>query len=195
MIATATQTVIDQFVQEAGLAGAIVHGPVPVSEALAVVRSIVEASGGRGVMAWTPEALGVPDAWSSLAQMNIEVVSSELPPDRAARLEALARLDHVTVGLTGVAGALADTGTLVMSSGAGRPRLAWLLPPQHVALVPTDAIVPDMASFFADGARITPDAVAHLAFVTGPSRSGDIELTLTRGVHGPKAVHVVLIQP
>jgi L-lactate dehydrogenase complex protein LldG len=50
-----------------------------------------------------------------------------------------------------------------------------------------------MASFFADTSLVLPGDAAHLAFVTGPSRTADIELTLTRGVHGPKSVHIVLV--
>ena len=80
-----------------------------------------------------------------------------------------------------------------MGSGPDRPRLAWLLPARHVALVQVDDVLPDMATFFADPARATLERIAHLAFVTGPSRTADIELTLTRGVHGPKAVDIVLV--
>jgi L-lactate dehydrogenase complex protein LldG len=194
VITSADHPLVERFAYEAGLAGATVHGPVAPAEAIALVKSIVEASGGRRVMAWAADELGIADAWTSLQQMGCEIVPSDLPESRAGRLETLARLDDVVVGVTSALGALADTGTLVMASGSGRPRLAWLLPPHHVALVNINVVVADMAAFFADPLRVAPNQVAHLAFVTGPSRTGDIELTLTRGVHGPKVVHVVLVQ-
>ena len=192
--AAAPQSVVELFVQEAAAAGASVHGPAANAEAIALVASIVGQSGGSGVLSWTPDALGIGNAWELLETAGITVTCSEVPAGRQERLETLAAMDDLQVGLTSVVGALADTGTLVLASGPGRPRLAWLLPAHHVALVPTSTVRPDMASFFADPTRVSPDTVAHLAFVTGPSRSADIELTLTRGVHGPKTVHIILLQ-
>jgi len=193
-IAAAAQTVVERFMQEAELAGATVHGPLEAGDVPALVKSIVDAGGGSGVIAWSASELGVSDAWTALERLGLAVTSPNLPADKAPRATALAALDSVAAGLTSAVGALADTGTLVMASGAGRPRLAWLLPPIHVAIVPTTAVVPDMASFFADPARVSPSQAAHMAFVTGPSRTADIELTLTRGVHGPKALHIILMR-
>jgi L-lactate dehydrogenase complex protein LldG len=171
---------------------------MPATQAMSVVRTIADDSlgrseGARRVLSWRPEALGLPDAWRQLDQLGLEAVCPHLPAGRAERLQVLASLDAVEIGLTSVVGALADTGALALASGPDRPRLAWLLPPQHVALVRVDDIKPDMASLFADRARVSPEEVAHVAFVVGPSRTADIELTLTRGVHGPKAVHIVLL--
>ncbi|MGH3343488.1 MAG: LutC/YkgG family protein, partial [Carbonactinosporaceae bacterium] len=94
-------------------------------------------------------------------------------------------------GVTGAVAAVADTGSLALVCDAGRPRSTSLVPPRHIALVPVTRLVPRY-----------PDAVELLAaqrplpsamyFVTGPSRSGDIELTLVRGMHGPGQVDVVL---
>jgi L-lactate dehydrogenase complex protein LldG len=188
-----TEAVLACFVDEATKAGVSVHGPCSNDEALTIVQSIVRDSGGSGVLSWTPEQLGIPDAWLALARLGVKSRCPALPIDKQDRLAVLAEIDTLDVGLTSVVAALADTGTLVMASGEGRPRLAWLLPGHHVALVRRNDVFPDMASFFADRSRVSPDQVAHLAFITGPSRTADIELTLTRGVHGPKAVHVILL--
>jgi len=95
------------------------------------------------------------------------------------------------VGITGADAAIAETGSLVLLSGEGKPRAASLLPPTHLAIVRRSDLYASMGEFFAAHA----DAIARAAcctFVTGPSRTADIELTLTLGVHGPGAVIVVV---
>ena len=99
------------------------------------------------------------------------------------------------VGLTGAAFGVANTGTLVLTSDAGRK--ASLLPMTHIALLRVSQLVPTMAEAlerhtFEHGASDNlPSAWVQ---ATGPSRTADIELTLTTGVHGPGVVHVMLIR-
>jgi L-lactate dehydrogenase complex protein LldG len=95
------------------------------------------------------------------------------------------------IGVTGCRAAIAETGSLAILSGAGMPRAASLLPPVHLCIVRQDQIVPAMGEFF----RMCSEEIAEAAcctFVTGPSRTADIELTLTLGVHGPGRVIVVI---
>jgi L-lactate dehydrogenase complex protein LldG len=95
------------------------------------------------------------------------------------------------IGLTGADAAIAETGSLVLLSGEGKPRAASLLPPTHLAIVQRSDLYASMGEFFA----LHADAIARAAcctFVTGPSRTADIELTLTLGVHGPGTVIVVV---
>jgi len=95
------------------------------------------------------------------------------------------------IGITGADAAIAETGSLVLLSGEGKPRAASLLPPTHLAIVRRSELCASMGEFFAAHA----DAIARAAcctFVTGPSRTADIELTLTLGVHGPGVVIVVV---
>lgn len=190
---TPSLSIVEQFTTEAAAAGATVHGPVDADGAIALAARIAHDTGLPKVMAWDDDALGVPGAWARLRGHGITPLPAVLPAEKTARLSALAELGAVSVGLTSVDGALADTGTLVLASGPGRARLAWLLPAQHVAFVRTTDIRPDMATLFADRSGPAVDRTAHVAFVTGPSRTADIELTLTRGVHGPKTVHIILV--
>ncbi len=95
-------------------------------------------------------------------------------------------------GLTGVLWAVAETGTLVLPSGPGRPLGASLWPPVHLAIVERERIVPRLENALTDP-RLTQGPAAVL--VTGPSRTADIEMTLTLGVHGPGRVVVFVIEP
>jgi L-lactate dehydrogenase complex protein LldG len=100
---------------------------------------------------------------------------------------------HAGVGVTGCHAAIAETGSLVLLSGPGTARTVSLLPPLHVALVRPDDLVPTMAEYFAINPRQLAGA-SSCTIVTGPSRSGDIEMSLTIGVHGPGRI-VVIIGP
>jgi L-lactate dehydrogenase complex protein LldG len=99
------------------------------------------------------------------------------------------------MGITSVELAIAETGTLLMWSQPGQERVASLVPPVHVAIVDEAQIVPDLFDAFAlleqRGGAALP---SNLALITGPSKTGDIELELTTGVHGPKHWHVIVIR-
>ena len=86
--------------------------------------------------------------------------------------------------------ALADTGTLVQDATAVAQRLVSTLPPVHIALVPTAGLLPDLPSLLS---RVDPRQSGYLAFITGPSRTADIERVLTIGVHGPKRLVALFV--
>jgi L-lactate dehydrogenase complex protein LldG len=98
------------------------------------------------------------------------------------------------IGLSTAEWAIAETGTLVLEGGPGKGRTVTLLPPTYIAVVPVDKIlrtVPEAIEKYAGGevGRLP----ANVCFHTGPSRSGDIEMSLFVGMHGPGDVHVVLV--
>jgi L-lactate dehydrogenase complex protein LldG len=86
--------------------------------------------------------------------------------------------------------ALADTGSLVADQTAVEQRLASTLPTIHIAIIGTDRILADKSAVFT---RINPAASRYIAFITGPSRTADIERVLTIGVHGPKRLIIVFV--
>jgi L-lactate dehydrogenase complex protein LldG len=94
------------------------------------------------------------------------------------------------VGISQMEWAIANTGTLVTDAAPVERRLASALPAIHVAVVPTDAIEPDMAAVFT---RIHPRQSGYISMVTGPSRTADIERVLTIGVHGPSRLVIVFV--
>jgi L-lactate dehydrogenase complex protein LldG len=94
------------------------------------------------------------------------------------------------VGVSQVECAIAATGTLVTDAAPVERRLASALPVIHVAIVPTDAIHPDMASALT---QIHPSKSGYISMITGPSRTADIERVLTIGVHGPSRLVIVFV--
>jgi L-lactate dehydrogenase complex protein LldF len=94
------------------------------------------------------------------------------------------------VGITGVVAGIAETGSLLLTSGAGETLKASLLPEIHVVVMKASLILPTLASALA---RPEVRNASAGVIITGPSRTADIEMTLTIGVHGPGELHVFLI--
>jgi L-lactate dehydrogenase complex protein LldG len=95
------------------------------------------------------------------------------------------------VGLSSGDAGLAETGTIIISSGPGKSRLATLLPPVHIVLLPTSKLTSDLFTWTA--VRHAPPP-SNLTLISGPSKTADIEQTLAIGVHGPKRFIVILDQ-
>jgi L-lactate dehydrogenase complex protein LldG len=98
----------------------------------------------------------------------------------------------IPVGITSADYALADPGSLVMLSGPEEARMISLLPPVHIAVVPSDRVITGLDELFS----LLPNPAgisSSLVLITGPSRTADIEQILVRGVHGPGELHVVVV--
>lgn len=94
-------------------------------------------------------------------------------------------------GVSNAQWGIAETGTLVLESSQEKHRLVSLVPPLHIAVLPASRIVGTMAEALQ---RLGPAISSHVVtFITGPSRTGDIELTLVLGVHGPHTLHVIVV--
>jgi L-lactate dehydrogenase complex protein LldG len=107
-------------------------------------------------------------------------------------VESRAARDTDPVGITGAFCAIAETGTLMTVTGPDMPATLSLLPETHVAVVRMSRIVPGMEEawlLLRDELTEPPRAVT---FISGPSRTADIEQTVTLGAHGPYRVHVIL---
>ncbi len=106
------------------------------------------------------------------------------------------RDDKVRVGITGAVAAFASTGSLMMTSGAGKPRIASLLPPVHIAVIHGNQILPDFDTWIeqkrAEGIG-SFNRPANNFLITGSSRTSDIAMESVLGVHGPGEVHVVIL--
>jgi L-lactate dehydrogenase complex protein LldG len=99
-------------------------------------------------------------------------------------------LFNCDVGITGAQWAIADTGTLVLESEKEFSRLTSLVPPVHICLLEPKNIRRTMLEILE---IVKTDLNPVITFITGPSRTSDIELTLAIGVHGPRELHVIVI--
>lgn len=97
------------------------------------------------------------------------------------------------VGITGCFCAIAETGTLLLLSGPDTYSSAALLPETHIALLPVSRIVGSMEEAFALAKQERGELPRATNFISGPSRTGDIEQTIVLGAHGPYRVHVILV--
>jgi L-lactate dehydrogenase complex protein LldG len=98
----------------------------------------------------------------------------------------------VDIGITSADYVLADTGTLVMIASPHEARMVSLLPPAHIAVVPTGRILTGLDELFTVLPRPAEQS-SSMVLITGPSRTADIEQILVRGVHGPGQITVVLV--
>lgn len=97
------------------------------------------------------------------------------------------------VGITGAYCLLADTGTIVLRATPEEPRLISLLPPVHIAVASQERLLTNLDEMLSMIPRPIDDSSA-MVLITGPSRTGDIEQFLVRGVHGPGDIHVILVR-
>jgi L-lactate dehydrogenase complex protein LldF len=121
----------------------------------------------------------------------------DVRPEGRVRVEANAERSELLRADAGISTAqwgIAETGTLVLMSDDERHRLASLLPPVHIAVLSRSRIVATLDDAFASVGREKPEEMSRaITFITGPSRTADIELTLVVGVHGPGVLHVIVI--
>ncbi len=195
-----TDEAVAQFQQACEAVGGRVSRVTTAEEAAALALGYLDADDWR-----TPGQVGPGAfvAWEA-THLPLAAVPSLVEARGATRLEAFVhadaeprgddyrRLDAAVVGITGADAALADTGSVVLVHGTGRPRLVSLLPPVHVVLVDVSRLRATLGALLDEDPQLFARA-ANVVVVTGPSRTADIEMTLTRGVHGPRVVHVVFV--
>jgi L-lactate dehydrogenase complex protein LldG len=108
-------------------------------------------------------------------------------------VEARGAMDADLVGITGCFCAIAETGTLMLCGSPAAPATVSLLPETHIAIVPASRIVPGMEEGFALARAELGQLPRAVNFISGPSRTGDIEQTIVLGAHGPYRVHLILL--
>lgn len=129
-----------------------------------------------------------------LREMELDALLPRLDVETFPIPHATFHIPDADLGLTGVEYAIASSGTLVMAASPDHPRSASLLPPVHVAVVRQSQLLPDLAALADKLRQDFPERPSSgLALITGPSRTADIEQTLSIGVHGPGELHVVMI--
>jgi L-lactate dehydrogenase complex protein LldG len=180
----------DRFTRELTTLGGSVHHATSAPEVAAIVARLVADQPDAKVLMWDERHLPVPGIATALRNAGLTLLTQDPASVRSSAHRQL--LAGAAVGLTGADAALAQTGSLVLASGPGRGRLASLLAPIHVALVRRAALIGSLPELIAARPELVTRG-ANFVCITGPSRTADIEHVLSRGVHGPKDVHVVFV--
>jgi len=103
-------------------------------------------------------------------------------------------LSGIDIGLTMADFGIAETGTLVVDSSSEEVRLATMISEVHVAILPKDRIRASAFELEADLKKMMGESPNYAAFITGASRTADIERVLALGVHGPLELHILLLE-
>ena len=139
--------------------------------------------------------VGVRSAVASNAPFLRECGIADLPSVRSGftkQEELRALCADAEFGITSADYALADTGTLVLFSSQQEARMISLLPPAHIAIVPSGKILTGLDELLAQE-PLPAQRSSSMLLITGPSRTADIEQILVRGVHGPGEIHVIVV--
>ena len=178
------QAIFDQFKLRAEAVSAEVHRfPHPAAALQFIIHCLHEAG-----VADSPDCYAV---WAECPflqtvekkQLAIVVpgLSFEVTREKAAASK---------VGISQLDWAMANTGSLIQDASRVDRRLASTLPNTHIAIIATSHLLPDMPAVFRN---IRPEQTNYISFITGPSRTADIERVLTIGVHGPEKLIIVFV--
>jgi L-lactate dehydrogenase complex protein LldG len=208
-LAAQRPALIAQVQQELDAVGGVVAHVHSAPEAVAYITRLAQQKDAHLVVRWQSDLLEALEVDAALHQQGITVQTTALPPGAVAgnststaalttrRQELRTLLARADLGLSGVDYVIAETGTLVLMARAGQMRGVSLLPPVHIAVARTSQVIATLADYLllaqAAGADPQEYLTSCVSFVTGPSRTGDIELKLTVGVHGPGELHLVLL--
>ena len=182
----ANQSLVDRFIKEVERFKGIIHSVDSADAGLAALRKVLTENQVQRAMAWDAAYLPFDGVHEMLASAGIEIVagSNEI-------------VETAQAGITGCDWAIAATGTLVLSSGAGRSRMASLLPPIHIALMRSSQLIPRLedwvAGRYADRLQQLRTS-SNITLITGSSRTSDIEMQPVFGVHGPLQMHIVVLK-
>jgi L-lactate dehydrogenase complex protein LldG len=164
-----------------------------------ILRSILDQVKARSVVLSRNPVLSQLQVAKTIAGWGKRVAI--WPASSSPQAEAASFRDEcfdADAGITGVDFALAETGSLVLTSFTEGSQLASLTPPVHIALYrrsqirgSLDEVLQNLPISFDPG---RPSPARSVVFITGPSRTADIEQILVRGVHGPREVHAILLE-
>ena len=183
---------VERFDAESTRIGARFYKAANKESALEYIEAICSAREVKRLVAWETQVITDIGLRDKLTEKGIEFLTESTEP------EFIRKSESADIGVSGVDYALADTGTLVLLARKGQARSISLLPPLHLAIVRPDQIFSGLSDLFplirAEANAESRDLSSAITFITGPSRTADIELTLVVGVHGPQQLHVVLLE-
>jgi L-lactate dehydrogenase complex protein LldG len=185
---------LDGFIKLCEQTQAKIHSMTDITQATHFFHSLLREKKVRHVVLWDhPLTQLIMEAVQGSEKIEWLVWNPSKFEDQRTNDQGKTRLSEIDLGLTAVDFALADTGSLVLMAAEGHDPLISLLPPIHVALLKEDQIL-ESIDVLLDRIRDSGYFQSRTFYlISGPSRTGDIELTMSLGVHGPKEVHIILL--
>jgi L-lactate dehydrogenase complex protein LldG len=190
---------VETFKKECERLPATVYLSSSGNEAADLLSSIIKKTTAKKIIKWTSPVFNELAIDSLLKALDVEdcLDQSESRSVQFDKDEFRRSASQAEIGISGADYGLADTGTLVMRSVEGQDRITSLLPPIHIALLEADRILSGIDDLIA---RLLLDPVEKgridscLTLITGPSKTADIEMSLVHGIHGPRSLHVLILQ-
>ncbi len=186
---------VDLLSSTAAARGWNVHRSADPDDATSYVTQLAQSIDARLVLRSDEEVFSSLDLDTQLGEAGIitGVAARHDDLDEHGLRRALSQADMC---VTGADWAIAETGSVAVQPRTGLSRLVSLTPQVHVAIVKPQDVVPDLESFFKIQKRLYQEGSwpPYTNLITGPSRTADIEQTIVIGVHGPREVHMVILE-
>lgn len=180
-----------RFRAELTAAGGQAHIVSDGAAAVAQVLLLAKERNVRRVLLGREAFLDTLPLAKALRQAGLEVIATDSLIEGQQREPFFA----ADLGVSGVDYLIAETGSVALRTRPDQPRSLSLLPPIHVAVAHRGQLLPDLFDLFEKRLGEHQDGLpACLSLITGPSKTGDIELRLVTGVHGPGEIHVVVVE-
>jgi L-lactate dehydrogenase complex protein LldG len=195
---TSPDALLERFTREMeGLKGQVfaVDGD---ATALDKVLELLHSHNASHILAWDFACIPVEGLESAIREAGIQITQPQTQSNLRlpeTRPDVLAQAETAQVGLTGADAAAATTGTLVFTTAPGKGRIPTVLAPVHIAVITLSQLVPRIEDWLAlerNRGLGSIRSAANICFISGPSRTGDIEMELILGVHGPGQIQVIV---
>ncbi len=161
--------------------------------ACAKVMELLKSHTATNLLAWDFKYIPVQNLESAIKESGITIHQPEMHDEY--RSETLETIRDAQAGLSGADAAIAATGTMVVSTAPGKGRIPTVLAPVHIVVITLDQIVPRLEDWVARQRANGLDNLwnsGNICFISGPSKTADIEMEMILGVHGPGIVQVIV---
>ncbi|MFO7911382.1 MAG: lactate utilization protein [Desulfotignum sp.] len=155
----------------------------------------------KALIRWSHPLLDTLDLESVLAGQDIPVHTTAMDSHADLKGQRQVIRENTIASFMGITAAdycVADTATIVMKTHPHQGRAVSLVPAVHVSVITLDQILTNLTELYAvlDDEKNTPEKelTHHMVFISGPSKTADIELTMVHGAHGPKEMHIFVIR-
>ena len=170
-----------------------------VTESIQKIATSGDAEWGdqKSVVAWNHPLINRLELPASLDPIKIPIHTPQTPTDNSETNLFRTQSETALIGITSADFGVAETATLTMKTRQGQPLYVSLLPSIHIAVIRLDQILANLKELYTV-LKWDPDQQAEgitntMTFITGPSKTADIEATMVHGAHGPREVHIFVM--